>query len=267
MFSRGLLGLCVLAACKFPALVAHSDDQPGMDATDDAVLSDLGVDTPFVATTIQQVQDPSVPPGTPVMLTNVLVTAVDRYGARINDVYLQQPGGGAFSGVQVFGATPEQILDLDFRDIVSVTGVKTEFALSTDTTGRTVTEVVGSPEHPLTFVVAGTQGTVTIEYLDAAAIAGMSLAEQDAELAKWEGAYVQLSNVASTSTVTQVSGGDATFQQFTAPPYRIESALAMFPSGITTKTCFASIRGVTAYVYSYLLFPVGGGAVIGGTCP
>jgi hypothetical protein len=257
--------LFLVAACRFPDLVGRDgggEDGPGTDT----MPADMAIDGPYTAVTIQQVQDGAMPVGTPVMLTDVIVTAVDRYGDKVGDVYLQQPGGGAFSGITVFGATEDQLLGLDFRDIVTVTGVKTEFALAADTTGRTVTEIVASKEHPITIVHSGNNGTVAIEYLDATAIAAMPQAEQDQELAKWDGAYVQLSLVRAASNIGMV-GVDPTYTQFSVPPFRVQSAIAPFPGGITTGTCFTSIRGVCGYFFNYNILPAQSGATIGAGCP
>src|SRR5687768_8482598 len=40
--------------------------------------------------------------GTPVELEGVIVTAVDRFGARTGAIYVQEPAGGEYSGVMIF---------------------------------------------------------------------------------------------------------------------------------------------------------------------
>src|SRR5688572_26283237 len=187
--------LVLLAACKFPDLVPRDGATNGDDASPmiDAETEDAPIDGPFTPVTVQQVQDSAMPEGTPVMLTDVVITAIDRYGDRKYDVFVQQPGGGEYSGIQVFGLTEDQVLGLSVRDIVTVSGLKEEFALTSDTSGRTMTEIVGTLELPLSIVASGGQGTITTALLDAAAIAALSQAEQDQELARWEGTPVELS--------------------------------------------------------------------------
>jgi len=111
---------------------------------------DDGVDAPgdngsFV--TIQQVQDPSMAPGTAVNLQNVVVTAVDTFGTRVGDFWVEEPEGGPFSGVLIFPPSTALTIvqGLNPGDIVTITGgEKDEFALSgsnADPTGRSDTEV------------------------------------------------------------------------------------------------------------------------------
>src|SRR4051794_25352546 len=52
--------------------------------------------------TVYQVQNDAMQPGTAVTLSNVVVTAIDTFGARVGSIYVQELGGGPFSGVFVF---------------------------------------------------------------------------------------------------------------------------------------------------------------------
>ena len=81
--------------------------------------------------TIQEVQNDAMPPGTPVTLHGVVVTAIDNFGAKIGDIWVEEPEGGPFSGVHVFGAASTDVAALAVGDIVDITGaVKDEFALT-----------------------------------------------------------------------------------------------------------------------------------------
>ncbi len=91
---------------------------------------------------IQDVQSDMMAPGTPVTLVNVVVTATDTYGARTGDLWVEEPEGGAMSGVHIFGADPNVATSLHPGDVVTVTNcVKASFALMSDTSGRTETEL------------------------------------------------------------------------------------------------------------------------------
>src|SRR5687767_4581808 len=52
--------------------------------------------------TIFEVQSDDMPVGTAVTLKGVVVTAIDNYGSRRGGIYVQEPEGGAFSGVFVY---------------------------------------------------------------------------------------------------------------------------------------------------------------------
>src|SRR4051812_48800775 len=93
------------------------------------------------AVKIQMVQNDAMPPMTPVSLHAVVVTAIDNFGAKVGDFWVEEAEGGAFSGIHVFKAPASDVAALALGDIVDISGaVKSEFALMTDTSGRTVTE-------------------------------------------------------------------------------------------------------------------------------
>ena len=73
-----------------------------------------------------------------VTLKGVVVTAIDNYGGKTGDFWVEEPDGGAFSGVHVFGAPLDQVAALAVGDVVDITGAqKDEFALiDGDTLGQ-----------------------------------------------------------------------------------------------------------------------------------
>src|SRR5207249_6515043 len=86
-------------ACGTLALVASTgacrgggDDTTKMDAPDTGGQK------------IQDVQNDMMAPGTPVTLKGVVVTAIDTFGAKTGDIWVEEPEGGAFSGVHVYKA-------------------------------------------------------------------------------------------------------------------------------------------------------------------
>src|SRR5687767_6157102 len=128
-----LLGLSLIA-CRGGGGGGGDDDDDQPDAPP------VGGDV-----TIQQIQDDAMPEGTAVELDGVVVTAIDTFGARTGDIWVQEPGGGEFSGIKVFGAPLDVVATLAIGDIVDISNAeKDEFALTTDMTGRTVTEIKGA---------------------------------------------------------------------------------------------------------------------------
>ncbi|MBS1124829.1 MAG: hypothetical protein H6Q90_7057, partial [Deltaproteobacteria bacterium] len=108
------LGLSLLA-CRGSG--GSGDDQPGVDAPVGGSV------------TIQAVQNDTMPKGTAVELHGVVVTAIDAFGARTGDMWVEEVGGGAFSGVKMFGVPLDQLAALTVGDLVDVTNAeKDEFA-------------------------------------------------------------------------------------------------------------------------------------------
>ena len=54
-------------------------------------------------------QDDPMPPGTRVTLRGVVVTAIDNFGGKMGDIWVDEPEGGTFSGVHVFGAATTDV--------------------------------------------------------------------------------------------------------------------------------------------------------------
>src|SRR5687767_8547473 len=131
--SSVFVALALVAACRGGGNPPVGDDDPTPDTP------------PGGSVTIQEVQDPAMPAGTVVELDGVVVTAIDAFGARTGDLWVQEPGGGEFSGIKVFGAPLDVVATLAVGDIVNISNAeKDEFALTTDMTGRTVTEIKGA---------------------------------------------------------------------------------------------------------------------------
>jgi hypothetical protein len=124
-----------------------------------AAYEELGNTVPMSAV-IQQIQNDAMAAGTAVEVKGVVITAIDTYGNRTGDIWVQEPGGGEFSGVKVFGAPLDAIATLAVGDLVDITGgVKDEFALTSDTSMRKVTEIKPAEGGMLTVTKVGT-GTV-----------------------------------------------------------------------------------------------------------
>jgi hypothetical protein len=214
--------------------------------------------------TIYQVQDPggTVSEGAAVTLKNVVVTAIDTFGARVGGIYVQELGGGAFSGVFVFGA--QGAGSIAVGDVVTITGgVKEEFICpvsscpTQDTTGRKLTEI-GPPQGGTVTVTKTGTGTIpTPPVVDPTLIV-----TNDVEAEKWEGVPITLQNVAALSAPKAVStsaGADATFQQMSVTgPIQVQSSMVALSKGGTAFAkgdCFASITGIVDYFFDYHLQP------------
>ena len=162
---------------------------------------------------IQDVQNDTMTPGTPVALSGVIVTAIDGFGAKTGDIWVEEPGGGPFSGVHVFGAPLDQVSALALGDIVDIAGAeKDEFAymgnmgVGGDTSGRSVTELKPVTGGMMTVTKTGTGTVPAPEMVDALAIGQKATqAERDAEWEKWEGVLITVTNVSATSAAKCVA--------------------------------------------------------------
>src|SRR5688500_14043985 len=113
--------------------------------------------------TIQEIQSDQMAPCEPanpaacveLKIKGVVVTAIDTFGGRTGDFWVQEPGGGPFSGVQAYGAPLDQVAALSIGDVVDISGAqKAEFALASDTSGNKLTEL--EPVEGGTMTVAKT---------------------------------------------------------------------------------------------------------------
>ncbi len=250
------------------------DAASGVDAAGDATTQlDAATDAATMASvTIQQVQNDAMPPGTPVSLQGVVVTAIDSYGAKTGDFWVEDPAGGAFSGVHVFGAPVAMVAALALGDVVTITGAqKAEFALASDTTGRTLTELEPVSGGAIAIAKTGTGAVPAPMVVDALAVGQLpTQAARDAEWEKWEGVLITVNHVSALDAPVCVGTActDPTLQDFDVTgQLEIESSLAAFPA--VGPGCLASVTGVEDYFFSYLLLPrTTAELVTGGTgCP
>ena len=195
--------------------------------------------------TIYQLQDESrsdfIPDQAEVNVQGVIVTAVDTYGDRTGNVWVEEPDGGPFSGVVVYSPTivNGSLQSLAVGDVVNVTGVKDEFALQgQDPTGRTMTEIKdgtvekvasGQPVEPV--VVSSPQEIMS-----------------DPGGEKYEGVLVAVENVRATGTN---SYGEVTF----SGGLIVGDELVDVGSFVTEGTCYARVVGVLNYFFKYVLLP------------
>lgn len=245
-FSLLVLVLSLSAACR------------GSDGDDDGVTPD-GPGTGNQ--TIYDVQNDSMTAGTKVSLKGVIVTAIDNYGGKKGDFWVQESAGGEYSGVHVYGAPLDQVGALQLGDIVDISGAqKAEFALSSDTSGNTLTELEPIDGGQMVVTKTGSGPQVQPKVIDALAIGQLSdYMARHAEWEKWEGVLVQVNNVAAFSDDDCVGSAcnDDTLHNFDITgDITVESALSAFPTPTVSRgDCMSGVTGVVDYFFDYLIFP------------
>ncbi|MDQ3365317.1 MAG: hypothetical protein M3680_07815 [Myxococcota bacterium] len=235
-----------LVACR-----GGGDDAPG----DDTVTPDA---PPVGGTvTIMEVQNDAMAPGTQVTVKGVVVTAIDAYGARTGDFFVQDPAGGPFSGIKVFGAPLEVIATLAPGDLVDISNAeKDEFTISTVPGARTVTELKPVEGATMTVVKKGTSAVPTPIEVDAKAIGAMERPAREAEWEKYEGVLIKVTGarqLRDTETFGTNPGPDSNEFRITGIA-RVQSVLADLPPGGVGE-CYASITGVGDFFFDDLVLP------------
>lgn len=240
------LGLLLTTACR--------DDDPTNPGTDGGPGSDGTI--PGGEVEIQQIQDDAMPAGTQVEVKGVVVTAIDSFGSRTGDLWVQEPEGGPFSGIKVFGAPLDQLALLQPGDIVDITNAqKDEFALDSDMSGRKVTELKPAAGGTLTVTKVGTGELPAPAAVDALAIGMMGRAERDAEWEKWEGVLITVSKARQVSDVRGFGDMEIDQQEFRITgDARVQSAMTELPEGAATADCY-TVTGVGDYFFNWLVLP------------
>ena len=241
-------------------------DDTGDDAPDASVNPD---DVEIY--TIQQ--DDGSLLGAEVNIRGVVVSAIDEYGERVGNIWVQEPGGGAYSGVLVYGIALGTVADLNVGDVIDLEHVVVdEFALPDDTSSRTTTEMT-PPEGGEILVTVISQGEApTPEVVDALAIGQMATPEaRDAEWEKWEGVLITLENVSVLDELDQIGSTpqDPPFEEIQVTgPMRADTSLAAI-APVTRDDCLASVTGIGDYFFNYKILPRETAAIVtGGTgCP
>lgn len=221
--------------------------------------------------TIQELQSDAVPacdianPATcvEIKVKGVVVTAIDNFGGRKGeDLWVQEPGGGPYSGIQIYRPPLAQIAGLAVGDIVDISGaVKKEHAHPDDTDG-TLTELVALGDGTLTITKVGSGTPLEPEVVDALAIGQLPDDEaRRAEWEKWEGVLVKLTNVeAFNGTRCITSQGvcnDPTYESFVITgDIQVQSSLAAMPDPkVARGDCLSSVTGVVSYFFNFQVLP------------
>ena len=244
----------VVASLGLALVACRGDDAPPGD--------DTMIDAPAVVgeVTIQEIQNDAMAAGTVVEVKGVVVTAIDSYGNRTGDLWVQEVGGGEFSGVKVFGAPLDQIAALAPGDLVDIIGAqKDEFALTSDTSMNKVTELKPVTGGAMTITKVGTGTVPAPATVDAKAISLLpTAAARDMEWEKWEGVLIKVTNARQLGNISSFGsnpGPDS--NEFRASGFvRVQSALTALPAtGATVGVCWDSITGVGDYFFNWILAP------------
>ncbi len=219
---------------------------------------------------IQDIQNDSMPacdpadPATCVQLNlkGVVVTAIDSFGMRTGDFWVQEPEGGEYSGIQVYGAPLDQVALLQIGDVVDISGAqKSEFALDSDTSGNKLTEL--EPYNGSMTVTKISSGTpLEPKVVNALEIGQMTdYTARAAEWEKWEGVLVTVTNVqafSDTECITSMGNcNDPTYERFDITgDIQVQSSLAAMPSTeVAQGDCLSGVTGVIGYFFDYQILP------------
>ncbi|MEP6866515.1 MAG: hypothetical protein ABJE66_38215 [Deltaproteobacteria bacterium] len=258
---------CLTVSASLYAVACRSDDN---NTPSDGQGSNNGSGN-FVK--IQQVQDEAMAPGTAVNLHDVVVTAIDNFGAKVGDIWVEEKEGGKRSGVHVFKASLTDVAMLSIGDEIDLKGaIKTEFALTGsggDSTGRTDTELEPASGGQITITKLGMSTTITPDKVDALAIGQLYDSTMSATgggtaftnaWEDWEGVLVELDNVSAQGAAkafgkTVPTPADSYALGITGVA-KLEGTMAdITMSNIARATCFSKVTGVVDYFFDYLVLP------------
>lgn len=222
---------------------------------DAAPIDEIEIDAPFVPRTIREVRAEMLPLDTPVDLQDVIVVAIDRYGGRVGEVWLQDEGGGPMSGIRAFGAVTADVDALSVGDRVDVIGArKIAFAPADDVSGRHEIELAPTAGGILHLSKkVGSAAPVAMQ-VDLVALGQVPAAQLDAERDKLVGTLIRVDDVKALTDADR-SSGDPTQLLFSIGVLDVEAQIAPFPSPVMQNHCFESITGVLEYFRSYRLLP------------
>lgn len=237
-----VLGVSVCVAMAVAGCRGDDDDTGTDGGRRD---SGMGADASVRNTTIQKIQMGMEPEGSIVSVVGAVVTAQKTRTcgtAMCFDVWVQEPTGGMYSGVMLFGVPQAVAATLMRGDEVSFTGEVDEFmAGGTSPDTDSVTEIKVS-----SVTKTGTGKTTPVSTVTPTMLAAKATAEP------WEGVLVKIENFmvanAFTSSGTTVSwnvwGGGI-----------VDDELFGLPQGPRQKDCLMSAQGPLHYFYGYKIFP------------
>jgi hypothetical protein len=221
------------------------------DTTPDATVSDGG---PATTVTIYDVQDESratfVPAGTLVHLEGVRITAIDTLMEAglggVGDLWIQESAAGLFSGVQIYQPTTVvpcgAALTLARGDVVTVDALTTEFAVPSDVSGDTVTELIGALVTCTTPAATAGALPVPLAITDPTVLAAAATAEG------YEGVPVVLTGVDALE-LADLFGSFAVSGEVL-----VDDALYAHP--VSRRDRFLQLTGVVHYVFDRVrIFP------------
>ncbi len=256
------LGLSLVSACR-----SSGDDSGTTDAphNGDANNNDGGGS----GVTIQQVQGSGIASGASVSLSGVIVTAIDTNSSQKGNFWVEEPGGGPFSGVLVHNAALTDVQALAVGDILTITGgIKDEFALSSDTSGNFDTEIEPASGGALVLTKTGTTTVPTATAVDAlmfgqaaseaACNAAPTTCATNVDWRMYEGVLIAVTTTGGGGVIAGGTSGSGSTAHFNLTgQIDVESTLVDFPTPANPSgTCLASVTGVLDYFFQYNLLPV-----------
>src|SRR5262245_40483970 len=236
---KKLSALCLFLVLGFAC--SRGDDDGGGDNGGGSDGGGGGDDTIF------DIQSDSMPAGTAVTVKGVVVTAIDLYGEKKGGIYVEEPEGGAYSGVYVYLSGAEAV-DLEVGNLVDLDGfVKDEFSWQGGCEGEenpgSVTEL--SPAEGVTPTVTKTgDGTVP----DAEGLAPWDLAASGDEAEKWEGVLVRFDGARVLTPPSAEEKVDQVTMWVTGP-FTVQSSLTELADTIAEGDCYSSITGIGDYFF------------------
>jgi hypothetical protein len=221
------------------------DARPG-DTTPDGLPPTNAEDTPIFEIQGNLAEDIEF------AVRGVVVVAIDNYGMRKGNFWIQEPEGGPRSGVMVFGAPLAEVAKIAVGDLVDVEGVvKDEFAYTgSGDFGDPVTELKPVAGGVIT-IVKKSAGTVpTPPVIDPIATS------RDNGWEQWEGVLVRVNNADGIGSVRAIGDDDPTYKQFRIRgPVSVESAQVELPATAGSDACWTSVTGVVDYFYDFKIVP------------
>jgi hypothetical protein len=228
----------------------------GDDSSGDDVMMPDG--PPGGVVKVKDVQNDAMPDGTAVELRGVIVTAIDGYGSRTGDIWVQDAEGGEFSGIKVFGVSPDQLLSLTVGDIVDIANAeKDEFKYMSGSSmdEGSVTELKGAGGGMMTVTKKGAGTAPTPAMVDAKALAAMDKATREAEWEKWEGVLIKVVNARQLAPSRMFGAGEDQNEFRISGIARVQTALTAFPAGTNIGVCYDSITGLGDHFFNDLVLP------------
>lgn len=255
MKSTKPVALALMMALSLFACRSGGDDDDGGNGGDDNQGDDGSTADD---TSIFDIQSDDMAVGMAVTVRGAVVVAVDAFGQDQGRLFIMEPEGGPYSGVLVFlrngeadGLAPGDLVDVEG-------GVKDEFALDSDESGRTTTEISAPDGGAITVTKVG-DGDVP----EPETVVPWELAGNDAEAEKWEGVLVRFENVRVNKPPAMIGDDPTRVGTNVTGPFDVQSDLTDF-TGVESGNCYASMTGIGDYFFTYKILPRSADDIVAG---
>ena len=225
-----------------PGTDTATDTDPGSDTATD---TDPGTDTATLPPpdTIYDVQQGVVAPGETAVLEGVVVTGI----AKLADgtgygVYVQEAGGGQWSGVWAYTATGAEAFHRG--QLVNLSGFVQEYDGSAHDWGNSITEIVVNDGTLALGAIAAAGSDVAEPAPEQLSVASLGA---DISAEPWEGALVRVQG-ALTVADGHLGFGEFSVDDGSGATIRVDDRLFLYGPVYTGDT-FTAIQGVLDYSY------------------